>query len=588
MSAPTIRSLLTPSEIAHLAGPRSHARGLGYHDDGRTEVVRMDDGAVEAVVRGTVPYVVNLWVERGELDWSCTCPMGDDGEFCKHCVATALAATDGVPIDEGGSSTAIAVLAAPEVFENVDEPDLRAFVESLPVEDLVALVMDQAREDWRLRERLVAQAAAGAGTGIDVDTWRRRLTNAFADSGYDEHGFIDYYAAPGWARGVRDALDALDDLLGAGHADAVVVLCEHSAGLAEDAVQYIDDSDGWITDLSATVADIHLRACEQARPDPVSLATRLARLELSGDLDTFYRAATVYAEVLGPIGLDAYDDAVRSHAQASADGTLREFRIRNALVAVAVARQDPDALVAAHDGEPSGPDAHLEIARAMAAAGRHDEALAWGRRGLADASPWHARPLQDHVATMLRDRGDPAGATEIYWDAFVAAPSVDSYRTLLAEAEQDDSTPFDGWRERSVAHLQSECDDAPASGGRLRFGDTVADVLVDVLLYEGRSDDAWHAATAHGTDDRRWLTLARAREATHPVDAIAVYERQIPPLIDRKKNDAYAAAVDLMARVKTLSTDAGDPDRFTRLLADVRRIHKPKRNLMALLNRRGW
>jgi uncharacterized Zn finger protein len=50
-----------------------------------------DNGSIEAHVLGTRRYDVKLWVERGRLEYSCTCPVGIDGAFCKHCVAVGLA-----------------------------------------------------------------------------------------------------------------------------------------------------------------------------------------------------------------------------------------------------------------------------------------------------------------------------------------------------------------------------------------------------------------------------------------------------------------------------------------------------------------
>ena len=246
MTPPPLRSMLDPRTVANLAGSRSYSRGLGYHGDGRVRLVRVDDNAVEAVVRGTVPYVVNLRVDDGELDSSCTCPMGDDGEFCKHCVATALTLTDG----EGGNEAVSDAqrrstgVAGTSIAVATHEPDLRSFVESLPVDALVELVMEQTRDDWRLRERLTAQAAAELGAGIDLASWRQQLTTAFAASGYDDCGFVDYRSATHWARGTHDALDALDDLLGAGHADAVVALCEHAH---HEATSHGTDDQRWLT-----------------------------------------------------------------------------------------------------------------------------------------------------------------------------------------------------------------------------------------------------------------------------------------------------------------------------------------------------
>jgi uncharacterized Zn finger protein len=42
---------------------------------------------VTAKVKGTHTYTVKLREDDGELDYSCTCPKGDEGAFCKHCAA---------------------------------------------------------------------------------------------------------------------------------------------------------------------------------------------------------------------------------------------------------------------------------------------------------------------------------------------------------------------------------------------------------------------------------------------------------------------------------------------------------------------
>ena len=46
-----------------------------------------------AVVEGTTAYSVRVRVsdDPNGLDGACTCPVGDGGGFCKHCVAAALA-----------------------------------------------------------------------------------------------------------------------------------------------------------------------------------------------------------------------------------------------------------------------------------------------------------------------------------------------------------------------------------------------------------------------------------------------------------------------------------------------------------------
>ena len=74
-----------------MAGARSFERGEDYFLNGQVKALTEDEGTITAKVQGTRPYRVELWIEEDDLEYSCTCPVGADGEFCKHCVAVGLA-----------------------------------------------------------------------------------------------------------------------------------------------------------------------------------------------------------------------------------------------------------------------------------------------------------------------------------------------------------------------------------------------------------------------------------------------------------------------------------------------------------------
>ena len=107
-------------------------------------------------------------------------------------------------------------------------------------------------------------------------------------------------------------------------------------------------------------------------------------------------------------------------------------------------------------------------------------------------------------------------------------------------------------------------------------------------MFEGDTDEAWKVAQQHGCDRRTRMTLARARETDHPLDAIDVYEPEVFALIGQKKNQTYRAAVDLMARIERLAASAGAPERFDNVLGRARTEHRAKRNLKKLLDAKGW
>lgn len=52
------------------------------------------EGASKAIVSGQADYCVTLRSTEREIDYSSDCPIGLEGEFCKHLVAVGLASLD--------------------------------------------------------------------------------------------------------------------------------------------------------------------------------------------------------------------------------------------------------------------------------------------------------------------------------------------------------------------------------------------------------------------------------------------------------------------------------------------------------------
>lgn len=173
----------------------------------------------------------------------------------------------------------------------------------------------------------------------------------------------------------------------------------------------------------------------------------------------------------------------------------------------------------------------------------------------------------------------------LFWQAFAHAPSLGSYRRLLAESE--DAVHV---KQRALTLLRTRVTGAPAARTpqAVQAAAAAAIPLIEVLLYEGEAEEAWDAAVASGCAERLWLPLARAREAAHSLEAIGVYQREALAQIDTKKNDGYRNAVKHLATIRRLADAAGDPGVFARILARVRTEHRPKRNLMALLDAERW
>lgn len=70
-------------------------RGEKYYRAGKVKKLILSDNILTATVNGTCRYKTSLTVKNGFLCGSCSCPLGEEGEFCKHLVAMGLAFLNG-------------------------------------------------------------------------------------------------------------------------------------------------------------------------------------------------------------------------------------------------------------------------------------------------------------------------------------------------------------------------------------------------------------------------------------------------------------------------------------------------------------
>jgi len=570
--------------VRFLAGPRSFESGEDYARSAAVKKLRIAGTSAKATVRGSVPYLVHLGVENGEPVFSCTCPVGVEGSFCKHAVAGALAAADSRSV------------RTPKVEPGVD---VRAYLQGLAHERLVEHVLELATVDELAIARLRLDAARAIPGPPLLQIFLDMIDDAFETDDY-----VSYREVYDYAERIREVICAVRSMLDDGEAEAVITLCERALERAEDAFGAVDDSNGYIGDIAAEIQELHLAACKKAHPDPVALARCLFDWECySGDLDVFSGAAHTYAKVLGKTGLATYRELVAAAWErfpALGPGDQHNYgvsrlRVVRMMEALAEASGDVDAVVTVLKKDQSTPYQFVRIAERYRAAGRFAEALNWAEQGLErfGISADH-RLLEVAAAEYLR-AGQGEQAVELAWRVFEERPSPSTYEWLRVQATR--AGTWDARRTRALERLRNEVANrmksARTKGGsstglaRWRLDPDASD-LVQVFLAEGDVEQAWAEAKAGGCSSRLWLDLASRRETVHPLEAVTIFEDEVERLIAAKNNDAYRQAVEMMAHIAKLMRAAAQPDAFTPYAAGVRARYKAKRNLVKLLDDRKW
>jgi uncharacterized Zn finger protein len=584
-SAAALRDVLNRDAILQLAGTRFFSRGEDYAAGGQVKSLIEHAGTLTAKVHGTRLYRVKLWIENGELEFSCTCPVGTDGAFCKHCVAVSLVWLGGRVVGQTPSTNAgKPSTTLDEIRDYLDHQDKKALVEML---------LEQAVEDEHLRRRLLLQAAQKSPKGPHLAAYRKAIDNAVGAGGFAEDGETYDYAQV-----IEEAVDGIESLLRKGHATEALELAGHAVEKVESALDFIDDSDGSIDGPLNHLQAIHHEACKVVRPDPEALARLLFAWELKTDHDAFFDAAETYSDVLGKKGLAVYRELaeaewakvpVRGPGRAGGTEYGKRFHVMHILETLARMTGDVEAVVAVMSRDLSSAHDYLRIAEAYHKARKHDAALEWAERGMKAFPERPDSRLREFLTDEYQRRGRHDEALTLAWSSFTESPDLKSYQKLGIHAGR--AGRWEAWREKALDHLRGILSKAKrnAQADRWSLGFRAGhSELVRIFLWEKRVDDAWREAREGGCTNDLWLELAAKRERDHPVEVLPVYQRQVEHAINRKSNAAYEEAIGLMRKVRALMSRQGRAEDFERYVEMVRAVHKPKRNFINQLNRTRW
>ncbi len=580
--------------LSVLASEPSINRGLAYAAEARVTINSRSKTSVTATVKGIMAYQVSLSSDGGVRQWRCSCPVGLSGEFCKHAVAVTAVLSGRVEEASAESNSVSTILEKQQAADN----EVRAYLQTLEPADMVELLFEIAQRDGRLHARLLrearlSQADAGQpdgstsqddGSVLDIKALKKEVTAAYG------RGFVSYREAADWAADVNDAIDWISDICDAGHFEAAALLAEHAHKRTETAVQRVDDSDGWITDIFHRIADIHATACTAGAFSPKNLAHRLVKLELNAELDTFQRSAVSHAEALGTEGLELYGQLVNEAfdalpADSSPWGAM--FRVHQARIGHAIASGDPDLLVDVMSDDIRSPYDHVEIIDAYDTAGYATEALAWADRSLQEfADRTHQlHEVRARRADLLRRIGDDDAVVAMYRESFEATPTPETYRLYV-----DNAGAAEEAREIAIAFVMGRLSDAPTPDADEPSGligrpvsDRRASNAVSVLLAASDHERAWAVALAHGATQHEWHKMAEQRQLEDPESAITVFAAEAEAAIGRKNRSGYQTAANLLARIERLAAAVERPELSSGIVDDIKGRHRRKTSLMKLL-----
>lgn len=557
--------------LREFAGDKVFARGVEYHKDAQVEIISIDSARVLARVMGSEVYRSQLEGTGKKFSGECSCPAFSNWGFCKHLVATALAAND---LGPGASVEATNRLTK-----------IRDHLRATGIEPLVEMILVLAERDPALLIDLELAAAATSADDLTLFAqFKKAITKATRTGDY-----IEYREARNWVETIQRLLDRIANLIGIGRAKLVLRLLEYFFARMDEALNSMDDSDGHGGAVYAKACEIHLAACREAKPGPVALARELFARETGSDWDFFQGASKAYADILGDAGLAEYR-RLASEAwqtikpfrpggrQTHDEQSSARYRLGAVLESFAVREGDVEARIAIRGTDLSTAYDYLGIAQLCLDHGRELEATKWAEEGLWQFEDHPDERLVFFTADLYRRTGREQDVDELLWRTFERFPSFELYRRVKGAAGPSKAA-VNAARDRALALLRGKLDKPKAEA---RWS-SPRELLLQLLISEKLLVEAWKVVRSHGCIGQQMLALAKASEQSHPGDALSAYAHEVERLVSLGGQGNYEGAGKMIARMQSIRNRLGANADQAIYLADFMSRHKAKRNLMKLL-----
>ena len=566
-----LKEALSKSKLKQLAGEVYFTRGEEYFRSGNVLNLITGDDFASGKVLGTQPYRVHISIKSGKINWSCSCPLGEDGEFCKHCVAVGLAIHEISSISKSKTKSITFV-------------DVEKYLLLLDKRELVKIIIDAAKDSDRVYNKIFIETASKSKDASEVATLKDIIDDTIATD-----DFISWREMSDYAQKVDDVVEGLRKLLKDGKAESVISLTEYALKMVENVIGQADDSCGELGTILEDLQEIHYDACKSARPNPEDLANRLYKWEMSTDWDTFSGAVKKYSEIFGQEGIAIYRNLAFETweklpnlrpGQNKYDTKYNRYRITRIMEDLADLAGDPQQLISIKGKDLSTPHAFLEISKIYEKSGDRVNSLEWAERGLKAFAEESGRELREYVADKYHQLNRSREALNIIWSEFKETTSLSSYELLKKHAEK--ANAWDSWRNQALQFIRAKRVDATGNKKKPWVDREFVDnsLLVQIFIWEGKVEEAWEEAKNGGCRNELWLELAKRREKRHTLEIMPIYQKKVVYLIESKHKATYVEAAAMLKHMKALMASIEKQSDFEYYVNQLKSAHLRKKNFM--------
>jgi|GEM_PF-616702 len=578
---------ITDQQLTDLAGERAFERGKRYFLEGRVISWTIKHKTITADVEGSECYRVELVLSSSRLEGSCDCPASEGFDFCKHCVAVALAYRE----DQ---------LHLNKLADGKLEPRIEGYLYKLSKEELADELLSLILDDSELKQRWSLRADRALGK-MDAKAIKKRITAALP---YNRELFRyaqvrDYFAK---AEPVIQMLAEQVDLLAP---DQTLKLVDYALQRLVRALETVDDSGGFRFTVEETLQKLHLQLLPLQGWSSLKIAEYLSALALSNTAEIYPSIPGAYLHALSPeTGSDTDPEWLQLFYQLlqarwdalpplSKTGAIDRFseqfsaysRLEYLLTERAKASNDLPTLLAIMAKTAVELHDFLGIARLCMDNDAWDAAAEWlakakERQSSESQGQWFVEHQVERLEVrLLLAQQEIQQAVELQWRLYQATLAIQDYQQLLALAKSHKLDIDFSQKARDFLHGKLEEEKHLKKHRRFSQGGSA---LLEIFLLEKDLASAVALCQEQPVEDHLLLRLARQLRS-RPATALSPYARLAKTYVRYGTNKSYQQAIELLQELQACLKAKTHHRAFAELLTELRREFKAKRNFIKWL-----
>lgn len=552
--------------LVRLAGKPAFNRGVDYFKNGHVLGLRQHRNSITAEVEGNEIYRVSLKWTSKQLDGACDCPASEGFDFCKHCVAVALALRETQAEQD-------------QLIKGGAENRIKAYLLKQDREKLADWLLELIESDRALLQQWSLRADSALGV-LDAKALKKRITAAipYNRNLYRYNQVRSYFAQ------VETVLEQLGEIAEQLPAEDTLKLVDYALQRITRALETIDDSGGFRYGTLELLQTTHIRACERLDWSKQKLANYLLEI-FAGDGSDFYAEIPgSYTEALGDSGMSEFYSAVQAQWDAlpplnqGADFEQKwpYLRLERLLEQQAQLDNDINAIIQLKRKTATGLSDYQKLAALCLEAGDYEAVEAW----LAKCRLTHETDYQQRTdriqVRLFQARENWSDALDRQWRIYAKSFGLADYRAVLEIAQRAGDKR--DWREQAIQRLKQQ-----ARTKRNQWFAPGADKLLEFYLHDEAIEEALAVANEEKIDSNLLLELAW-KLSDEPDKAFPLFQRVIEDNIRRTNNTAYRDAIKLLQDMAGIMKTGQQKQQMQGLLEHLRHEYRAKRNFIKWLN----